>query len=65
MLLEVAFTFLLAFFTYKFVRWNLQYFYKLSVINKMKGLQILPYVGNAHQLKRKHGKLEKILNFVY
>ena len=59
MLYAAILTILLVALAYKFVKWNLQYFYKLSVINKIKGLQIIPYIGNAHQLKRKHGEFNR------
>ena len=44
------------FLVYKVLKWLLTYVYRLSVINKMKGLPVIPFIGNVHQFKRKYGK---------
>ena len=52
----VLYAILLAFVAFKVLKWLMAYTYRLSVINKMKGLPIIPFIGNAHQFKRKYGK---------
>lgn len=42
---------------YKIIKWCLEYFYKLSVINKINGIPIIPFIGNAHQLQRRNGNI--------
>jgi hypothetical protein len=50
----LLYTSFLVIFLYKISKWLFDYLYKLSVVNKLKGLQIIPFIGNAHQLERKH-----------
>ena len=45
----------LGFIAYKILKWLLNYIYRLTVVNKAKGLPVLPFIGNAHQFKRKYG----------
>ena len=48
---------------FKSVKWLLNYWQKVLKINKIPGLQMIPFIGNAHNLKTKHGnKLQKNRN---
>ena len=49
---------------YKIYKWLSKYLYRLKTYNKIKGLPIIPFIGNAHQLKKKHGINKKEI-FVY
>ena len=46
---------LITFAILEIVKWILKYVKNVSIINKIPGLQMLPLIGNAHNLKKKHG----------
>jgi hypothetical protein len=39
----------------KIAKWTLEYLRIVRVINKIPGIKMLPFLGNAHNLKKKHG----------
>lgn len=41
----------------KFVKWMHKYVTKINSVNRLKGLPMVPFIGNIHQLKTKHGKI--------
>jgi hypothetical protein len=49
---------------YKAMKWCIEYFNRLKVINKIPGMEhMVPFIGNAHQLKRKYGRTINIKGF--
>ena len=52
------YTLLFGYISYKIIKWLIGYFYKFFVINKIKGLEMLPFIGNVHQFRRKHGMID-------
>lgn len=53
--LKVVFLILTVNLMIKFSKWLLKYFSKLKSVNKIKGLPMIPFIGNVHQLKKKNG----------
>jgi len=47
---------LLGIIAFKIFSWLNSYFKKVKIINKIKGPTIIPFIGNAHIFKQKHGK---------
>jgi hypothetical protein len=39
-----------AYFGYKIAAWMQGFFKRMAVINQIKGMPMLPFIGNAHQL---------------
>lgn len=54
--LKIIYLILIVNFMIKFFIWMLKYFSKLKNVNKIKGLPMIPFIGNVHQLKNKYGK---------
>jgi hypothetical protein len=58
--IDIVYGFYLTIITFsilKIFKWILKYVKNVSIINKIPGLQMLPFIGNAHNLKKKHGIL--------
>nr|QEV83814.1 cytochrome P450 [Brachionus rotundiformis] len=49
----------------KFVKWLIGYINKIRTVNKLKGLPMVPFLGNIHQLKTKHEFLKQIRDLSY
>jgi len=41
--------------TLKIVKWLFNYVQLIFLINKIPGLQMVPFIGNGHNIKKKHG----------
>lgn len=63
-LIKTIYLILLANFVIKISKWLINYYSKLKTVNKIKGLPMIPFIGNVHQLKSKYGK-KFILNFFF
>jgi hypothetical protein len=63
-MLQISVKFLLyslviTYVVYQIAKWLFNYMYRLSIVNKAKGhssIPVRPFIGNAHQFKRKYGK---------
>jgi hypothetical protein len=56
MILQAIYFAIFAHFGAKLLRWLLNYVHQMSVINKMKGMPMLPFIGNAHQLQPRESR---------
>jgi hypothetical protein len=72
-MLQVSVKFLLyslviTYVVYQIAKWLFNYIYRLRVVNKAKGhssIPVWPFIGNAHQFKRKYGKENHLKNNGY
>lgn len=39
------------YFSFRFLKWLMKYAYEMKVINQIKGLPALPFIGNVHLLE--------------
>nr|AHL88990.1 cytochrome p450 4V24 [Brachionus koreanus] len=49
----------------RFIKWIFNYINKINSVNQLKGMYMLPFLGNIHQLKTKHEFLMQIRDFSY
>nr|UOU03281.1 cytochrome P450 4V23/24-1 [Brachionus rubens] len=49
----------------KVIKWLVNYVYLIRSVNKLKGLPIIPFIGNAHQLKRKYELTKQLSEYSY
>nr|QVK45574.1 cytochrome P450 [Brachionus paranguensis] len=49
----------------KFFKWLINYFEKLITVNKIKGLPMIPFIGNVHQLKTKYELVKQLSQLAY
>nr|QEV83797.1 cytochrome P450 [Brachionus rotundiformis] len=48
-----------------FIKWPLNYFAKLKTVNKIKGMPMIPFIGNVHQLKTKYELVKQLTELTY
>jgi hypothetical protein len=51
LILQAIYFVVFAYYGVKLLIWLYDYFYRMSVINRIKGMTMIPFVGNAHQLQ--------------
>jgi hypothetical protein len=56
LILQAVYLIIFVYFGSKIAKWLLNYFRTMSVINKIKGMPMLPFIGNAHQLQLRESK---------
>ena len=49
----------------KIVKWVAEYASRISSVNKLKGLPMIPFIGNVHQLKSKYGFVMQIQEYSF
>lgn len=60
LLLKSVYVFGAIYLVVRAVAWLAKYFYQVKVINRMKGLPIIPFVGNAHQFAKRERNIYKL-----
>lgn len=54
-ILQSIYLFLIVAVIYRAVKWLSNYIYRMIVVNKMKGLEMYPFIGSLHLLKSRKG----------
>nr|QUF59368.1 cytochrome p450 CYP4V24 [Brachionus angularis] len=63
--LKAIYLILISNFIIKSLKWLFNYAYKVSVINRIKGMKMLPFIGNAHQIKTRHELVKQLTELTY
>ncbi len=50
--LNAVYSIIGAYLAYLFIKWLVEYFHRVYVINKIKGPFMIPFVGNIYQVKK-------------
>ena len=62
--IRIVYSAALVYFLSKFLRWLINYIKLVRIINKIYSpVMMLPFIGNAHQLKPGAGLFEQMLEF--